>query len=84
MPLSPDLRSSRRWWLYMLCVGALLTACDFTPVQGVDRGPGDQRQPVETVTALEIDAADLRVDDPSVSAGRDTASPPGVPGTKSR
>jgi hypothetical protein len=36
------------------------------------------------VTALEIDAADLPVDDPSVSGGRDTASPPGVPDTKSR
>jgi hypothetical protein len=80
MAFAPDLRSPRRWFLHLLCVGLLLTACDFTPVQGVDRGPGRQRQPVETVTALEIDAADLRVDDPSVSDGRDT----GVPGTNSR
>ena len=75
MAFAPDLRSPRCRWLYLLCVGLLLTACDFTPVQGVDRGPGPQRQPVETVTALEIDAADLRIDDPSVSDGRDIGVP---------
>jgi hypothetical protein len=79
MALAPDLRPPRRWVLYVLCVGLLLTACDLTPVLG--DGPARRRQPVETVTALEIDAADLQVRDPSVT-GRDTL--PGVPDAESR
>jgi hypothetical protein len=82
MALAPDLRPAQRGWLCSLCVGVLLTACDLTPVLGDGRSPDRQRQPVETVTALEIDAADLRVGDPAASAGRDTL--PGAPDAESR
>ena len=69
MALVPDLRSPRRWLPYVMCVGLLVTACDLTPVVGDARSPDRRRQPVETVTALEIDAADLQVPDPSAAAG---------------
>jgi hypothetical protein len=53
-----------------VCVGLLVAACDLTPIVGDTRSPDRQRQPVETVTALEIDAADLQVPDPSATAVR--------------
>jgi hypothetical protein len=72
MASAPDRRKSRRWLLCVLCVGVLLTACDLTPVLGEGRSPARQHRPVETVTALEVDAAGLRVED---AGGRDTDSP---------
>lgn len=65
MAQTPDRREVRRRWLNLLIAGVLLAACDFNPVLGDGRSPERQRRPVETVTALEIDAADLRVDHPT-------------------
>jgi hypothetical protein len=64
MAEAPHRRTSRRWWLNMVVAGVLLAACDFNPGLGDGRNPGRQRQPVETVTALEIDAGDVLADDP--------------------
>lgn len=63
-----DYRASRRWRLCVLLAGLVLAACDLSPLAGGET-TADPRTPVETVTALEIDADDLRVDHPPAPHG---------------